>query len=316
MPNATFPRMLTDYLRRRAAHLFPPRELELLRLHLIDRLRRVEKLPSAGGGIDWAQLAQDAGVDARLMLQAKEALRPGLEALRREIAARPKPKAPKPPNPRARAQTPVLRRRPGGGRKPMPTIASPEANDDVWDDPATFQEALALHMRRHRDTSVSLTRAIVEPDDTLETSTIVTWRNGRKAPRSLASFDILRRIERRYRLPPGYFQAKLPHPARAATGHRPAGVSSAELRRLAWHLPDDFGDRPLPEQEEILEWVRRVVISGSTDYMCGTTLECSEFLSRRRRLDIQRGGRCAQGCIQVFQHLFGRHVVVYAVLGN
>lgn len=148
----------------------------------------------------------------------------------------------------------------------MPTIASPEADDDVWDDPATFHEALALHMRRHRDTSVSLTRAIVAEDDTLETSTIVTWRSGRKAPRSVASLDILRRIERRYRLPAGYFQAKLPHPARAATGHRPAGVSGAELRRLAWHLPDNFGDRPIPEQEEILEWVRRVVISGSTDY--------------------------------------------------
>ena len=36
MPNATFPRMMTDYLRKRAAPLFPPRELERLRLHLLD----------------------------------------------------------------------------------------------------------------------------------------------------------------------------------------------------------------------------------------------------------------------------------------
>lgn len=267
MPNAAFPRMLTDYLRKRAAHLFPPRELEQLRLHLIDRLRRVEKLPSVGGGIDWGQLAQDAGVDVQLMLEAKDALRPGLEALRREIAARPKPKDPRSPAPRPeKAQAPIKRRSPGGGRKPMPIIASPEADGDAWDDPAAFHEALALHMRRHRDTSVSLTRAIVAPDDTLETSTIVTWRSGRKAPRSVASFDVLRRIEKRYRLPAGYFQAKLPHPARAATGHQPSGVTGAELRRLAWHLPDDFAERPAAEQEEILEWVRRVVISGSTDY--------------------------------------------------
>jgi hypothetical protein len=53
MSNAAFPRMLTDYLRKRAAHLFPPRELEQLRLHLLDRLRHVEKLPASGGGIDW-----------------------------------------------------------------------------------------------------------------------------------------------------------------------------------------------------------------------------------------------------------------------
>ena len=42
MPNAAFPRMLTDYLRKRAAAHFPPRELEQLRLHLLDRLSKVE----------------------------------------------------------------------------------------------------------------------------------------------------------------------------------------------------------------------------------------------------------------------------------
>ena len=40
----------------------------------------------------------------------------------------------------------------------------------------------------------------------------------------------------------------------------------SERRRLAWHLPDDFLTRPKAEQEEILAWVRRVIISGSTDY--------------------------------------------------
>jgi hypothetical protein len=31
-------------------------------------------------------------------------------------------------------------------------------------------------------------------------------------------------------------------------------------------VPDDFDRRTLAEREEILEWVRRVVVSGSTDY--------------------------------------------------
>ena len=110
------------------------------------------------------------------MVEAKDALRPGLEALRREIAARPKPKTAKAPaasRPTAE-KGPTKRRRPGGGQKPMPTISCPDADNDVWDDPATFHEAVALHLRRHRDTVVSLTRAIVAPDDTLETYTIVT----------------------------------------------------------------------------------------------------------------------------------------------
>lgn len=267
MPNATFPRMMTDYLRKRAAPLFPPRELERLRLHLLDHLRRAEGLPAAGRGIDWHQLAEDAGLDVDLMLRAKGVLKPGLEALQREIASRPRRKLrTSSPEKVAREAQPITKRRPGAGRPLKPVVASPLPDNDVWDDPPTFHGALALHMLRHRDTSVTLTRALLAPGETLQTSTIVTWRNGRKAPRGVASLGILRRIERRYRLPAGYFQAKLPHPARAATGHQPAGVSATEMRRLAWHLPDDFGERSAAEREEILEWVRRVVISGATDY--------------------------------------------------
>lgn len=44
------------------------------------------------------------------------------------------------------------------------------------------------------------------------------------------------------------------------------GLSHAEHRRLAWHLPDDFSTRQAKEQEEILAWVREVVIRGSTSY--------------------------------------------------
>jgi hypothetical protein len=44
------------------------------------------------------------------------------------------------------------------------------------------------------------------------------------------------------------------------------GISKGERRRLAWHLPADFSRRPYAEQEEILTWVREVLISGSTDY--------------------------------------------------
>ena len=64
--------------------------------------------------------------------------------------------------------------------------------------------------------------------------------------------EILGRIERRYRLPVGYFKAKLPHQARSSSGHILEDISPAERRRLAWHLPDDFNTRSQREQEEIL----------------------------------------------------------------
>ncbi|HWW56278.1 MAG TPA: hypothetical protein VN047_05240 [Sphingopyxis sp.] len=35
---------------------------------------------------------------------------------------------------------------------------------------------------------------------------------------------------------------------------------------MAWHLPNDFDRRPLRERREILDWIRKVIISGATDY--------------------------------------------------
>ena len=64
----------------------------------------------------------------------------------------------------------------------------------------------------------------------------------------------------------GYFKAKLPHQSRSLHGHDMGDISAAERRRLAWHLPDDFSNLSFSKREEIIEWVRRVIISGSTDY--------------------------------------------------
>ena len=85
------------------------------------------------------------------------------------------------------------------------------------------------------------------------------WRGlqGERVPRSVASFDILRRIETRYRLSEGYFQIKLPHQARSLYGHDLGDISPAERRWISLHLPDDFGSLPFTKREEILDWVRR-----------------------------------------------------------
>ncbi len=152
------------------------------------------------------------------------------------------------------------------GRRPRGVIEFPKPLWESWRDPSAFHEALELHMKRHGDTYWYLHRAVVKPDETLDRKTLITWVHGTRAPRSLESFKILGRIERRYRLPEGYFKAKLPDPSRSAHGHKPAGITPSERRRIAWHLPDDFDRRSASEQEEILEWVRRVIVAGSTDY--------------------------------------------------
>jgi integrase len=92
------------------------------------------------------------------------------------------------------------------------------------------------------------------------------WCTGQLLPRTAHSLVVLNNIERRYKLPMGYFRAKLPHQARGIGGVTLSGIPESERRRLAWHLPDDFLTRSKTEQEEILNWVRTVIISGSTDY--------------------------------------------------
>lgn len=131
----------------------------------------------------------------------------------------------------------------------------------------SFQAALQFHIDRLGESYYHLHRAIFRDGDALEATTLLSWLKGTKAPRSVANLEILNRIERRYRLPFGYFKEKLPHQSRAGVGYDVGDdVSPAERRRLAWHLPDDFNSLPEEKRAEILEWVRRVILTGATDY--------------------------------------------------
>ena len=159
---------------------------------------------------------------------------------------------------------PEIRKRPG--RPPEPIIEHPKPLFTDWIEPSCFHEALSLHMRRHGDSYWKLSRAIVRPNEKFSRHTIQSWGSGDRVPRSLDSFEMLSRIERRYRLTEGYFRKLLPHQTRAPAGHRLDGIAAAEQRRLAWHLPDDFNDRPAKERDQIVEWVRQNILFGSTDY--------------------------------------------------
>lgn len=117
--------------------------------------------------------------------------------------------------------------------RPVRVIERPTPAFTEWVDPPTFREAFVLHLRRFSESYYQLHRSIIHPDDKLDRATLQSWTEGRRTPRSAASFEILARIEQRYGLPPGYFKAKLPNPARAASGLTVTGMPRAEQRRLA-----------------------------------------------------------------------------------
>ena len=264
-------RRIADFCRGRLPALLAPRDLDRVETYLLGLVAGKAWPPMLGRAVDWLAISDACQVAPESLEAAQAALRPALKAILSEI---PKPR---PARKAARTLKPEAigeREEPSGtiekprrrGYRPRPIVEFPQARFDVWDEPETFGEALSLHIRRHGETTYALHRALVKPGELTDRTTIASWRRGTRAPRSQESLELLRRIERRYQLPRGYFKDKLPHPARATVGAPIPGIGAAEQRRLAWHLPDDFAQRSVPEQEEILEWVRRVIVSGSTDY--------------------------------------------------
>ena len=284
-PPTTFARRLVKFCQQRAAAVLSPGDAQLLQTYLLEALRNRMSPPRDLEGHDWEAIAAASGITAISLKTAARALDPGLDALRRHIkryAARPKKLAPRSPKEKrlqdertgkgaaefVAGEVAQPKRR---GRRPKPFIEFPASDGEPWIDPECFADALDLHMRRHGDSAKRVAKALenTATENTaayVDAQTIQVWRRGLKIPRAPRSLYALEYIEKRYRLPPGYFLAKLPNTNRCTSAGTISGISQSERRRLAWHLPTDFDRRPLKEREEILEWVQRVVISGSTEY--------------------------------------------------
>jgi hypothetical protein len=249
----------------RGADLLAPREIETLRAYLVSLFHQAVLPPKRGTGIDWRAIARASQVNEETMVAAANAFRPGLAALEREIRKGPH---------RAADRLSATPPGPGPGRPPAPTLSIPPpllkvaaiAHDVAADAFADFHVELDRHMRAHGDTPTALAREARVGGLRIEGSTLRMWRRGIKAPQHKESHDVLAWLERRWGLPEGHFRPLLPNASFSTKGQDIEGVGSAERRRLAWHLPDDFHLRPHREREQILEWVQRVVVSGATDY--------------------------------------------------
>ena len=127
-----------------------------------------------------------------------------------------------------------------------------------------FADALNLHIKRHGDSVRHLFYAVAKEDKATNHRTLMKWATGELAPRSIQSLEVLARIERRYRLPAGYFMGS----CRTSVGPelaRPRGLHAgrtAEAGMAPRRLQFPFRGRSGRD----LDWVQRVIISGSTDY--------------------------------------------------
>lgn len=291
-------RMISDYCRKRIAPYLLPVHTEALRKFLIASLEAGVGIPRYAGKFDWQAMGMLTNVPHEMLVGAGRHIVPLLDAISRSVAgAGGKQPVARPENPSVQtmakpdpAPTRILdvtdraNRVLSGASEPRPQVAAPapigpkrqyhrrpivefpEPLWTEWQDVDAFAAALNLHIKRHGDSVRHLFHAVARDDKATNHRTLMKWATGELAPRSIQSLEVLARIERRYRLPEGYFKAKLPYLGRARTGHVLEDFTPAERRRLAWHLPDDFNQRSAADQDQILDWVNRVIISGSTDY--------------------------------------------------
>ncbi|WP_374788827.1 hypothetical protein [Brucella oryzae] len=278
-----FRNMISEFCDKRVMPHVSEEILDMIKSYLDDLIVQHRKPPMRRSQIDWLSFASESRVDCELTGKLKNIIRPALEALIRWVDNSVPQSDQTAPKHKIRDRRPAMRlpkqdRAPASVRIPVrpesPGLAPADPIEEfpeplfAWtEDPQTFQQALNYHMRRFGETYWRLHRAIIKQHEIFDIRTIANWVNGTKTPRSAESFDVLTRLEKRYRLPEGYFKSRLPHQVRSIYGHDlGSDVSAAERRRIVWHLPDDFNQLSLSKREEILEWVRRVIISGSTDY--------------------------------------------------
>ncbi len=271
-----FQRKIASFCEMRLAPLVSPAELERLTAYMLALITDHATPPMKGKAVDWTEIAAACRLVTKPSTKLMRIGQHGFDAIIRWVNTNA-------PTPRNRTSSlsgspQISKARAAGSRrsakknskpvaKPKPIEEFPVALFDDYPEPVSVQAALELHIRRFGETYYHLHRAVMQPGDSFDVKTLLSWLKGTKVPRSVESFEILERIEQRYRLPPGYFKAKLPHQSRAGTGHEiDEEISRAERRRLAWHLPDNFNKLSKSERHEILEWVRRVIITGATDY--------------------------------------------------
>ncbi len=283
-----FHRKISSFCDVRIAPFVSKRALETIKSYLSRLIVHRKHPPMRMSRVDWQAICDACSLGEELTPALKKNLQPELEAIVRWLAKEKAKDADRPASANSRAKQVGAARssRPRSAKTSTSAKAAPRPESaektgtcegrieefprplfDWTDDPPDFQQALTYHMRRHGEDYLGLYRTVGRDHATFNRTTLLSWTNGTKVPRSVGSFEILTRIERRYRLPDGYFKGKLPHQSRSASGHDVGSdISPAERRRLAWHLPDNFNSLPFSKREEILEWVRRVIISGATDY--------------------------------------------------
>jgi hypothetical protein len=278
-----FARKISSFAEMRLTPLLSGDDLRRLTAFMLGLVRNQSFPPMQGDKVDWPEVCLSCGLQGVQSAKLKRVGQHGFDAIVRWLKDKVGDAVPhqrkshsfafetveseKAVRHAAAASNTFGRSGAKRGAKPKPVATRPAPLFEIDVEPVSFQAAFELQLRRFGETYYHMHKALIQEGCTIDATTALAWLKGTKVPRNVDSMQELAAIETRYGLPNGYFKAKLPHQARSSTGHKIGDeISPSERRRFAWHLPDDFNRLSFEKREEILEWVRRVIISGATDY--------------------------------------------------
>lgn len=153
-----------------------------------------------------------------------------------------------------------------------------------------LSQTLRQEMDNHGDNPKTLAKRLLQSFTNVQVETIAGWLNGQIPNRN--SFKTLRAIACLYGLPSDHFVKAVPR----NTHFDFIGIEEfPQVCRslIAYHLPSDFNDLNRNERRKIFAWIRRNVLTGSTDYrhylreMCGHRYRLRFDQPPRTALDYQ-----------------------------
>jgi hypothetical protein len=128
-----------------------------------------------------------------------------------------------------------------------------------------FAVALDICMAASGHSASSLLAAVQKEPHDNTVYAMQCWRRGKTRPRVNKHLDIVDKIEQFFELPEGRLTYLVG--LRSTKQYRKAKHTYSQLLHIVrWHLPDDYDQRSEAERREILSWISRNVLPGSTDF--------------------------------------------------
>jgi hypothetical protein len=128
-----------------------------------------------------------------------------------------------------------------------------------------FAIVLDYCLAANKDTPVSVLRALQLRHDKDGQRSLSEWRRGKSRPVHRKSHNTLCKIEQLYGLPDRLF-ANLLAADKSRLQLLINSTAPSQQTALLWHMPDDFDDRPIKQQDEIVAWAKANILPCTTDY--------------------------------------------------